>query len=100
MAGKSVPFWLYYITGIGYIYTRKRRNRNYQMYIWRCSGKGATQLIENIYDYLVQKKPEAEIFLKFRKNVEKTKTRKIKLSKETINERFRLVNSLKEARYA
>jgi hypothetical protein len=95
MACISVPKWIQDNFG-GSLYSRIRKDRFKTMWMWRVSSKVAANILSDCYDYLVEKKLEADIFLKFTSVVQYHQ--KIKLTNNDLNIRRLYISDLRNNR--
>lgn len=96
MSCQSVPQWLHDKCGGG-LYSRKRKHRVPVMWTWKASGKRAEKLLAKIYDYLVEKRGEVDIFMQYR-DIIKNSNRHIKITNEEVLERDELIKKLRNER--
>lgn len=62
--------WLKEVTGLGYLFQRKRQQRGWQdLWGWRVNNSPACSVVEQILLYLKIKRPHAEIFLQLRDRI-------------------------------
>lgn len=62
--------WLKDVTGLGYVFQRKRQKQEYQdLWGWRVQSGPACEIVEQIMPYLKIKHRHAEIFLELRQRV-------------------------------
>lgn len=93
--------WLKEVTGQGYLFQRKRREKRYQdLWGWRVSNAPACEVIEQIFPYLKIKRRQAEIFLALRdriasmKDHRKGKTNDSPMPREEWIERQKLIDEI------
>lgn len=66
--------WLKEVTGLGYVFQRKRQEEGWQdLWGWRVASGPACELVKQILPYLKIKRCHAEIFLALRDRVASTK---------------------------
>ena len=93
--GKSdIPKFIYKTFG-GNLKVRKRKDRNYFMYIWYVSGIKMYNILKKVYPYLQQKKKEAKIYFKYAKTLKYPQGRK-RLKNNIVKLRKKLIIKLKK----
>lgn len=93
--------WLKDVTGLGYVFQRKRQEQNWQdLCGWRVSSEPACEVIKQIMPYLQIKHRQAEIFLELRrrvlaiKNYRKGRGKGSPMPKEEWLERQKLIDEI------
>ena len=80
----------------GNVTFHKRSKPNHKdTYQWVCFGNKAAKLCKQILPYLIIKRKQAELLLKFSKTLKKNLKDNYKLSKDTENKRKMLIKKIK-----
>jgi len=93
--------WLKEVTGVGYVFQRKRQQKGYQdLWGWRADSRPACEILEQIMPYLKIKYRQAEIFLELRqrvlamKNYRKGRGKGMPMPEEEYIERQKLIDEI------
>jgi len=96
MGNKIVPYYLKRKVG-GNVTFRKRKDRKITMYCWSLSGNKSGKIINDIYKYLLLKKQEANLYLKFQSTIRNGNNQyKGFLTDKIKKRRFKLIRKLKK----